>query len=89
MEIEREDFKRLWSIWDDAAYVHTSVRGFLKNAVPPWGTVLLGAPCRAAARNMKDTLYIEESSDAALARVLNTPWSTHECEQVVGNFWCE
>jgi hypothetical protein len=89
IEVAQTDFKRVWTLWDDAAYATTAVDGNLSNTVPPWGTAVLGAACHAAARNTGDTLYIDKSSNLNLNRILATPWSTHECEQLIQRFWGE
>jgi hypothetical protein len=87
IEVPRNDYKRVWDLWDETGYATVSVKGVLANAVPPWSDAISDAPCTAAARNATDALYIESSTHLALASVLTTPWAVHECEELIGAVW--
>ncbi|MGH7686783.1 MAG: DUF2199 domain-containing protein [Candidatus Dormibacteria bacterium] len=87
IEVSQADFKRAWSVWDDPAYLDLRVDGRLANAVPPWRDAVLGADCSARPRNQSDALFIDESSQPILEGILSTPWSTHECEQLIEAVW--
>lgn len=87
LEASEADFHRLHAVWDDAAYLDTTLDGTLANAVPPWGGSILGARCRASARRQEAALYIDSSTDVTLARVLTQPWNVHECEALIAQVW--
>ena len=87
IEVSKREYKRIWDLWDEPEYSTVSVEGVLANAVPPWADAIGGAPCMAAARNATDALYLESSTQPALARVLTTPWAMHECEELISAVW--
>jgi hypothetical protein len=87
IELSMHEYKRIWDLWDEPEYSAVSVEGVLANAVPPWADAIGGAPCKAATRNATDTLYIESSTQPALATVLTSPWATHECEELISSVW--
>jgi hypothetical protein len=87
IEVSKREYKRIWDLWDEPEYSTVSVEGVLANAVPPWADAIGGAPCRAAARNATDALYIESSTQPALAKVLVSAWPVHECEELITAVW--
>ncbi len=87
MELSEHAYKKIRALWDEPEYASASVDGVLANAVPPWGDVIYGAPCSAAARNATDAMFIASSTQPILARVLTEPWAVHECEQLIAECW--
>lgn len=87
LEVADSDFHGLLDVWDEPAYLETSLEGVLANAVPPWGPRIVGAPCHASARGYDDALFIDRSSDPSLGQVLSQPWEVHECEALIAEVW--
>jgi hypothetical protein len=70
--IHPEDLRRTFEVWSEPAYQDLRLEGRLANAVPPFG--LLAAPVTATVRDVDETPYCTESSDAELCRVLTEKW---------------
>ena len=70
--IHPEDLRRTFDAWSEPAYQDLRLEGRLANAVPPFG--LLAAPLIATVRDVDETPYCTESSDAELHRVLTEEW---------------
>jgi hypothetical protein len=87
LEIPEETFKQLWTRWELPEYATMRFDATLANSVPPWNEAIFDAPCVAAVRERDQLPYVESSSQAQLARVLDTPWSRDECEQLLDQVW--
>jgi hypothetical protein len=87
LEVPEETCRRLWQDWDRPEYQRMRFAATLANRVPPWNGLILDAPCTAHVREQEELPYIESSSHPELARIMATPWSRQECEQMLDRVW--
>ena len=87
IEVSMHEYKRIGISGTSPSTAPPRLRACSRNAVPPWADAIGGAPCKAATRNATDALYIESSTQPALARVLTSPWAVHECEELISAVW--
>ena len=70
--VQPDDLQRTFREWWSPTYPALELRGWLGNAVPPWG--LLAAPVTTVVRNPDETPYCDSSADPTLSRVLAEEW---------------
>lgn len=87
LEISSETCADVMNAWDGAHYADLEFDARLANAVPPWGSALLDAPCYVRVRDRSQLPYVETSTLPALDSVLRSPWSRTECEELVADVW--
>ena len=72
LAVHPEDLRRAWRVWWSDEYPRLELRGYLANAIPPWG--LLRAPAVARVRHPDQAPYLVESPDQLLGQVLENEW---------------
>ena len=70
LELTYDDFERVLRTWTTDRYGGLEIEGRLANALPPWGSQLLGRHCRAAVLVESQIPYVVSSSDPVLLGIL-------------------
>ncbi len=73
--VHPDDLQRAAKVWWAPEYAALRIRGWLANAVNPWG--LLAAPVEIAVLDPDATPWCVASSDEAFSRLLQAEWD-HE-----------
>jgi hypothetical protein len=87
LEVPEPTCQTLWVNWEKPEYSQMRFGARLANSVPPWNDLLRGADCTAGVREQDKLPYVESSLHSELSRVLMTPWSRTECEELLDRVW--
>jgi hypothetical protein len=87
LSVDTETARKVWTVWDTDEYKTLTFSGRLANSVPPWGEILLGAPCQARVFAQASLPEIVESTFEPLQDILKSPWPLSECKHLIDQVW--